>query len=376
MANMGDVFLYSYLPTHYQQIGLSLFGVGLILSVNKISRLLFNPWIAYLASRIHMKTLALGATFIAACTTTSYGWMQSIGLWILARILWGLCFASLRLTNQYFALQQEKKGLSIGISKSLVEFGAVFSLLLAISLESIPTTFAMYPMERQELFFILGTFSLLGFLFALNISHSQPQPWIPKTTKRYLPNALERISAIQSMLVDGILVLFLDNLLRSKFGLTIDTSFVYVSLILAYKRACVILLSPISGMLSDHWGASRVYHSSLWMIVLGFGFIAFHLEIIGILMVFAFSAIYTSAELAKIPSQKQILKDLSNLSTWRDLGSAMGLILGSILLNFKDPHLMITFASLTLAYVIYQSQSSNPKSHSLVDHNPKHTRQG
>ena len=47
IANIGDAFLYAYLPANYQSIGIPIFWVGVILSINRFTRLFLNGWVAY-----------------------------------------------------------------------------------------------------------------------------------------------------------------------------------------------------------------------------------------------------------------------------------------------------------------------------------------
>lgn len=87
LANMGDAFLYAWLPTNFHDAGITPFWVGAILSANRFSRLFLNSRVAWLLSNRDIKSVTFFVAIIASFTTITYGWLTAIPLWILARIL-------------------------------------------------------------------------------------------------------------------------------------------------------------------------------------------------------------------------------------------------------------------------------------------------
>jgi len=71
----GDSMLYIALPIYWHEVGLeALWQVGVLLSVNRLIRLPFNPLIGWLYQRISLRAGLLLATRAArrwACTTVS-----------------------------------------------------------------------------------------------------------------------------------------------------------------------------------------------------------------------------------------------------------------------------------------------------------------
>src|SRR5688572_10247853 len=80
LAGSGDSFLYIYLPANYQSLGLSVFWVGVLLSINRFTRLILNSHIAYYLSAFGLRTITIAVTIIATLTTFFYGFADSVFL--------------------------------------------------------------------------------------------------------------------------------------------------------------------------------------------------------------------------------------------------------------------------------------------------------
>ncbi|SBV94018.1 conserved membrane hypothetical protein [uncultured delta proteobacterium] len=129
----GAAMLYIVLPVHYEEAGLaSLWEVGAVLAVNRIVRLPLNPCIGFFYRHISERTGILIAVVLAIATTTSYGVIDSFGGWILARCVWGVAWALLRLGSLFCILRlatPANRGHMTGLYNGLFRLGNLVGML-------------------------------------------------------------------------------------------------------------------------------------------------------------------------------------------------------------------------------------------------------
>jgi MFS family permease len=92
---MGDATLYTVLPTHAADAGITLASVGIILSANRLIRLFLNGPIGVLYDRSSRRRLFIPALFIGALSTAIYA--ATSGFWPLlaGRLVWGLAWSGI-----------------------------------------------------------------------------------------------------------------------------------------------------------------------------------------------------------------------------------------------------------------------------------------
>ena len=93
---LGDQMLYSVLPTHYAELGLIPYQVGIILSINRWVRLITNTLAERLCQRYNLTALMTGALILGAVLTAVYGVVTSFPILFIARMLWGLSWSFIR----------------------------------------------------------------------------------------------------------------------------------------------------------------------------------------------------------------------------------------------------------------------------------------
>ncbi|MGI9616698.1 MAG: MFS transporter [Acidimicrobiales bacterium] len=93
---LGDQTLYSTLPVFFDELGLRPIEVGIILSANRWIRLGTNE----LAHRLHgvgdHRWFFVAAVAIGAATTAVYATTPGFVVFVLARLVWGLCWSFIR----------------------------------------------------------------------------------------------------------------------------------------------------------------------------------------------------------------------------------------------------------------------------------------
>lgn len=93
---LGDQALYSTLPIYFEELGLHPFEVGVILSANRWIRLATNELAHRLSIRADQRLLFVAAVALGAITTAIYALRPGFALFVLARLLWGLCWSFIR----------------------------------------------------------------------------------------------------------------------------------------------------------------------------------------------------------------------------------------------------------------------------------------
>jgi MFS family permease len=79
----GDSLLYAVLPIVWSELGLELWMVGVLLSANRLVRLVTNPIAGWCVERTGMRGPFLVAIFASVGTTVAYPLAEAVGLaWV------------------------------------------------------------------------------------------------------------------------------------------------------------------------------------------------------------------------------------------------------------------------------------------------------
>ena len=133
LALMGDASLYTVLPTHTADAGVSLASVGIILSVNRFIRLALNGPVGVLYDRWHRRGLFVLALFIGAGSTAIYGLTQGFWPLLMGRLLWGLAWAGIWVGGNTIILdvsRADNRGRWVGVYQTTFFLGAAGGALL------------------------------------------------------------------------------------------------------------------------------------------------------------------------------------------------------------------------------------------------------
>jgi DHA1 family inner membrane transport protein len=129
LALLGDALIYAVLPAYAEDFGLTLPWVGVMLSANRFIRVFAYGAIARLSHALGARNMCIGAAVVATLTTALYGVAQGPALMLVARILWGLTYASLVLATLSYAVEyREKAGTRVGVSQAIQRLGPILAL--------------------------------------------------------------------------------------------------------------------------------------------------------------------------------------------------------------------------------------------------------
>ena len=343
LAGLGDTLLYPTLPLYAQQLGVPILWVGGLLSANKLIRLGGNHALALSISKLGYKRMATMGVLVAAGSTVAYGLRPPIGVWLLSRMAWGLAFAALRLCALGYATETKRQGLHLGISKSVKEFGPMCALFIG------PILIMRFDVHL--------TFQLLGMLTLLALPLTWMLPDATEISKPKMTGKVERPSWFDGLiyslaLADGILVVTI-GLLLLRAGIDETTILVLSAFFLAVKRLSVIVVGPISGWLADRWRIQTLFMLSIAVFLLGLLCVTVGVMIVGITILFVSTAINQTlaAGVALTMDKRSKLNVLSALTTWRDLGTAVGALVGGYLLLVSEPH--VVFGGLAMIVMFF-----------------------
>ena len=89
---LGDLTLYVVLPTHTRAAGIALADVGLMLSANRLIRIVINGPMGVLIERLPRRRIVIPALAIGALSSLLY---TLPGFWtlLIGRLLWGTAWA-------------------------------------------------------------------------------------------------------------------------------------------------------------------------------------------------------------------------------------------------------------------------------------------
>jgi MFS family permease len=179
LAIMGDSLMYTILPLAAPSLGIPLPLVGVLLSVNRLVRLLSNAGASRIFERMGPRLPFIGSVAIGTIATLLYGIAQGFVLFLIARLLWGISWSGLR-QGGYQAIwtgEPSQKGRLTGLLWGLVRLGSAIGVLVGGVL------YDRYGYQAAILFVIVAAVVALplALLFRWSAVHLPPLIAQPKT---------------------------------------------------------------------------------------------------------------------------------------------------------------------------------------------------
>ena len=130
----GDLTLYAVLPAYAPALGLGLGAVGLLLSVNRIVRLVSNPAVGLLTDCWGRRGLFLGGMALGALATLSYALFgRVLILFLLGRVLWGIAWSLIAVAGNCMVIdvtEASDRGHRLGLLHAFTSAGHALNPLL------------------------------------------------------------------------------------------------------------------------------------------------------------------------------------------------------------------------------------------------------
>jgi predicted MFS family arabinose efflux permease len=168
---LGDQMLYAVLPSYYGELGLQPYQVGILLSANRIVRLLSNHFAERACHLWSPGRLLAISLVIGGCLNAVYGLFAAFPILLGARILWGICWSFIRQIGMMTVVEHAADqhlgrymGYYAGISRmgsisgnllgamahDLIGFTATLLIFAAASLVMVPLGPAARDVSRSE----------------------------------------------------------------------------------------------------------------------------------------------------------------------------------------------------------------------------------
>jgi DHA1 family inner membrane transport protein len=326
LAWLGDALIYVVMPLHAAAFGIALPWVGLVLSLNRIVRILGYGWIEPLSQRVGLRNLVVAGAGAAAVSTLAYGLVNGIVPLLAARLLWGICWAVLNLLTTIYALSAgTSEGRSVGLSRAV---STVFPTL-ALSVGAWLAT----QLGPQEVFLVLGVVSLLGVPLAVTLPliSDRREDHEPSTGSRWRPSSLNILFFTLGLAVDGVFTVTLSLLLAHSFG--VHSAMLGAGMLLASQRLIGGVMSGVGGVIVDRFGARRIMAVGVSVIVVAlFGVAAGSLYPAAAVIVVARAALAPVGPVLAIGERGGTrVERLAAFATWADCGLAAGPLLAGLL---------------------------------------------
>jgi len=342
LASFGDAFLYPVLPVNALQMGVPVVWVGFLLSVNRFIRLAANQAFGWLFNTFGYKKITIGAATFATLSTFCYGIAGSLFIWIVARVAWGLCYSSLRISCISYSLEGKQQGFSLGLSRGLQETGPILALIFGPLL--------MQFFSIQITFILFSILSIPAIILAFYL------PERPKSVDPYkfsfnpVPSSFNLIVFLSALVVEGMLIVLIGRLFTtgaiSFLELTAITAF-YVG----YRRFSNVFISPVAGKIADKLGIEKVFLTAVLLTVISLCLITLGFTEVGLLTTFTLQSISSAlAPGGATVNQENRLKAIAANTTWRDLGSASGALVGGALLKVDSVSIFIFAGTVVLFF--------------------------
>lgn len=347
---LGDSLLYAVLPTIYTELGISAAAVGLILSANRLVRLVSNPVSGWVVARVGIRWPFVGSVFLAALTTAVYGLGWGLAAFVIARALWGVCWSFLRLGGYLAALDASdgsSHGYYLGFFNGVTRFGSMFSVLAGALLTDL--------VGFEETVFLFAGISLLGGLAVLRERPVTSGVPVAATSSSAVPGGLKALfgdlegrllmlyalAFLQAMTINGLVTATLGAWLEDQYGeqiglvwLTIGVA-TLTGLLLGVRFLSDFVWGPLSGHLSDRHGrrimlvlAGTVEVAGLVLLALG-GSVWLTVLVTAALFFSATAVNVTIQAIAgQLAAPERRSQAMSWYATFHDLGAAAGPLIG------------------------------------------------
>ncbi|MFC1975122.1 MFS transporter [Chloroflexota bacterium] len=348
LSLIGDASLYVVLPTHLAEAGVSLVGVGILLSANRFIRLLLNGPAGLAYDRWPRRYLFVPALFIGAISTAIYALTQGFWPLLIGRLLWGLAWAGIWVGGNTIILditRDDNRGRWVGIYQVFFFLGASSGVMVG----GLLTDWLGYhpAMGVGAGLTFLGAIIALVFLpetrdlrqtASLDLNDTSPQPVnLVRPARRGELASAFALLGVSRLAVAGILLSTFSLFLSQQFGDSIHMagrSFGVATLTgvgLGLTTLVSMAAAPAMGRLSDHltnrW---QVAAGGLMPGVAGFSLLAFGLPTT-IILGLPLTAIASGSSqglatvlVGDLSGARQHGRRLGMLFTIGDLSSAIG----------------------------------------------------
>lgn len=326
LALPGDTLLYLLLPLHAAAFGVSLPEAGVLLAANRLIRIVGYGWVARLYAGRGPRALCLGAGLGAVASTLAYGTLS--GLWplLIARLAWGLSFASLNIANQALATLVSEGALRrTGRMRMLVATGPTAALVAG--------GVASLWLGPRLVFVVLAMIAAPALAFAWRLPAFQ-EPMRGERPRLSRPGPLDAWSFAMGFTLDGLFIFGLGLLVAARYP---REAVVATGLAMSLRYVTEVVLSGLGARLAQYVGALRVLiimsvgAASALALLAGSG-AALWIGAGGAIVLRALAQALAAPVIAEAHPGEARIPALARQATWRDVGAGLGPLAAGVLL--------------------------------------------
>lgn len=373
---LGDSLMYGILPLEAANLGISLPLVGVLLSANRLVRLISNTWSGAAFERWGARGPFIGATVLGLFSTTLYGIGWGFVVFLGARLLWGIAWSGLR-QGGYEAVWYGGgaiKGRLTGLLWGVVRMGSALSVLAGgLLYDRFGYTTTLIVVAGLT----AGAIPL-AYLVRWPASAFQPPPppsqaqadvhqrswhdwWraLQKAEARWLITGAALQFYLSGVVISTTSIFLADRLYSTEnsllFGLGIGS---ITGILQGVRWLSDILFGPTIGRISDRFGQT---HMAVILVVIGFSALFGLSTLTGIMVVLGCLLVYflcdsglnvtlsaAASGIALTQGRPHIFIGLYTTAT--DLGSALGPLLAFSLGRFVG--LPVTYSTTALLVML------------------------
>jgi MFS family permease len=340
---LGDALIYVVLPLYPAAFGVETASVAILLSVNRVIRIIGYGWVSPLSRRFGANTLTAAACAAAALSTLAYGLVTGFALLFLARLVWGATFGVINLTNTAYAYGDgQRAGMRIGLNRAVSTLGPVLALGLG--------GWVVTLVGPQYVFVIYGIAGFIAVPLALRLPRLRQTVGdaAPVSHRRWRPSPLNTLFFVVALGADGVFTATLSTLLADIIPVT--SALIGAGLLLAGQRLVAVVLAFASGPIVDRFEARRMLAPCSFVIAAGLIAIATgHIYTGAIVLMVARAMFAIIGPIVAAQQSTDRIGAIAAYSTWSDCGLAAGAFLGIVGMQWAGVALTyVTLAAATL----------------------------
>jgi MFS family permease len=318
----GDALIYVVLPLYPAEFGVEIATVAILLSVNRVIRIVGYGWVSPLARRFGANTLTAAACATGALSTLGYGLVGGFVLLFIARLMWGGAYGVINLTNTAYAYGDgQRAGMHVGLNRAVSTIGPVLALGLGGWLVTL--------IGPRSVFTVYGLVGLLAIPLALTLPRlrhaASDAP--ARSPQRWTVSPLNLMFFVVALGADGVFTATLSTLLADLIPVT--SALIGAGLLLAGQRLISVVLSFVSGPLVDRFQASRLLVPCGLVIAAGLIAIATgHVYAGAVVLILARATFAIIGPIIAAQQSSDRIGAIAAYATWSDCGLAGGAFLG------------------------------------------------
>lgn len=345
---LGDALIYVVLPLYPAAFGVEIASVAILLSVNRVIRIVGYGWVSPLSRRFGANTLTAAACAAGALSTLGYGLLSGVALLFIARLMWGGAYGVINLTNTAYAYGDGRRaGTRVGLNRAVSTLGPVLSLALG--------GWLVTKVGPQGVFVVYGLVGLLAVPLALSLPRlRQTVGDAPAAAKgRWIPSPLNIMFFVVALGADGVFTATLSTLLADL--IPVNSALIGAGLLLAGNRLTSVILAFVSGPIVDRLKAHRLLAPCCLLVAIGLAAIAAGYIYSGsVVLIFARVVFAIVGPIVAAEQSTDRIGAIAAYATWSDCGLAAGAFVGIMgMQGLGYPLTYTVLGAVTLAAVIW-----------------------